>query len=72
MIQALILLKILSEMMTFFLSVFVFGRHNYLVVMAIVMMLVFECLVCCVACSPWDHHSESSLQSVEVYSWVQR
>ena len=29
-------------------------------------IIVFECLVCYVVFSPWDHHSESSLQPVQV------
>ena len=36
------------------------------------MVILFECVVCYyVACSPWDHHSDSSVWSVEV-SQVQR
>ena len=38
----------------------------------VLMVILFECVVCYyVACSPWDHHSDSSVWSVKV-SQVQR
>ena len=33
----------------------------------VIMVILFECVVCYyVACSPWDHHSDSSVWSVKV------